>query len=120
MGKCERENNPEGYPWNREQFKGDKRKWAQWWLEFHYLHHAMNDDDIETEMFCREMMKVNKAYDALKAENSKLREALGPFGKKASDRADIKDNDVEWHFGFTGKELIAAKQALASGVEGEK
>lgn len=59
----ETENNPEGYPWNDEQFKGNKHHWAYWWLEFHYLHHAMNAGDIETEMFCREMMKTKKLLD---------------------------------------------------------
>lgn len=46
------------YGW--QDFKGTVNEWAWWWLEFHFLHHAKADDDIETEEFCRQLM-ITKA-----------------------------------------------------------
>ena len=60
------------YGW--QDFKGTINEWAWWWLEFHFLHHAKANDDIETEEFCRQLM-ITKAKHARVLQMLEIAEA---------------------------------------------
>jgi hypothetical protein len=54
------------YGW--ETFKGTRNEWAWWWLDFHYLHYAKENDDISEEIFCAELKATKKERDALQSQ----------------------------------------------------
>lgn len=85
----------------------------EYWINFMALHESEEEAKEWTPKAEWEDLRcvVYKAnYDALKADRDNLRKALEPFG--SIPRNDIKNNDVEWFFGFKGSDLVRAKEAL--------
>lgn len=68
-----KESRPE-YLW--DNFKGTRNEWAWHWLEFHYLYWAKEDDDIDTEIFCKELLKSKQELKEARANIEKLADDL--------------------------------------------
>lgn len=105
----------ERYGW--DDFKGTRNEWAWWWLEFHYMHHAKAEDDIETEVFCVELRRTQFLYKRALAKIENLRAALLDLYETTKAEHGVHESEIEpWDSSSLGN----AKGALADDQGEEK